>query len=269
MTTNNTNANVNTAAGEEMMGKFQQTQALAGQCYDYFREGINTVNVEASRVRQDIDQHLETLKGGLFAIGTFIGDIVGFTALQASVNQILDAGCSAGSENSMMAMAEEVRRQVAKKIDNLNRRGDVDSLAKAACLKEIIGDDGQPIEKQGILGACVSGLVWASKRIAGLMKKWFGVNENSPKVLKFICGAVGAVWNFIRSGVKVIISVVGTVLSYAVAGIIKLANWIIQTAKVLFARAKAFAGKYIPTGKGNAGNEQQIFEQTETEADAQ
>lgn len=236
------NNNINNTAAANNDATFAN---LIGQAWDRVRAGYQEVNRERGRVQSEVNEDVETFKGGLVVIGHKLAEITGLQTLQNSVNMILEAGFSAGNEGSLTAMATEVRAQVAYQIEKLNKRGTQASLAKAMALKEIIGDDGQPIESQGLLGACVSGLVWAGKRIAGLIKKWFGINENAPLILKLLCKTVSTIFGFIKAGVHIVVTVVGSVLSYVIAGVIKVANWIICTVLCIFRRAKAFVGNKI------------------------
>lgn len=243
-----TNMNNNAAANNTNNASFSE---LIGQAWNRVRAGYQEVNRERTRVQAEVNDDVETFKGGLVVIGQKLVEITGLQVFQNSINQILEAGFYAGNEGSLTAMATEVRAQIQYQIDKYNRRGNQESLARAMQLKEIIGDDGYPIEAQGLLGACISGLVWAGKRIAGLMKKWFGVNENAPLILKLLCKTVSTIFGFIKAGIHIVVTVAGSVLSYVIAGIIKVANWIVCTVLCMFHRAKAFVGEKLKKG-GNA-----------------
>lgn len=227
MATNN-NANGTTV-------NFETFKTGVGNAYTRAKNIFGCAGKEKNRIVQELNQDAETFKGGLM----FISDITGFTDLKKFIVNVMEAGANAGTKDAFLNMAAEVRAAIDKRINNLMKRKDEDSISKAMTLKAIIAKDGTKLDGQSLLDACVSGLLHIATKVSVWLKKWFGVNENAPEIIKLIGSALGALFGFIKSGIKIVFDIAVNAISYVVAGVIKIAAWIINTIKNLFGKAKS------------------------------
>ena len=231
----------------------EQELSMAQKMLDSMKQGLANgrrfVGKAKSQVVEGLDEDVESVKATMFMVTNKLGVITGLTQFREDVMVVLEEGIDKGTFEGLEDMSAKVRELFNARIAKLNKLGTEQSLKKAMELSK-----GCNILEQGIVA-----LMWIARTIAKKLKEWFGFENETvpaPKVLKAICAGIKAVFGFAWTVGKIVVTVVGRVLSYAVAGIIKLAAWIINTVKTLYFKAKAFVQGKIQDIKANADEEE-------------
>jgi hypothetical protein len=231
----------------------EQELSMAQQMLSNMKQGLANgrrfVGKAKSQVVEGLDEDVESVKATMFMVTNKLGVITGLTQFREDVMVVLEEGIDKGTFEGLEDMSAKVRELFNARIAKLNKLGTEQSLKKAMELSK-----GCNILEQGIVA-----LMWIARTIAKKLKEWFGFENETvpaPKVLKAICAGIKAVFGFAWTVGKIVVTVVGRVLSYAVAGIIKLAAWIVNTVKTLYFKAKAFVQGKIQDIKANADEEE-------------
>lgn len=242
---------INNAKEEGNMS--EQELSMAQKMLDSMKQGLANgrrfVGKAKSQVVEGLDEDVESVKATMFMVTNKLGVITGLTQFREDVMVVLEEGIDKGTFEGLEDMSAKVRELFNARIAKLNKLGTEQSLKKAMELSK-----GCNILEQGIVA-----LMWIARTIAKKLKEWFGFENETvpaPKVLKAICAGIKAVFGFAWTVGKIVVTVVGRVLSYAVAGIIKLAAWIVNTIKTLYFKAKAFVQGKIQDIKANADEEE-------------
>lgn len=242
---------INNAKEEGNMS--EQELSMAQKMLDSMKQGLANgrrfVGKAKSQVVEGLDEDVESVKATMFMVTNKLGVITGLTQFREDVMVVLEEGIDKGTFEGLEDMSAKVRELFNARIAKLNKLGTEQSLKKAMELSK-----GCNILEQGIVA-----LMWIARTIAKKLKEWFGFENETvpaPKVLKAICAGIKAVFGFAWTVGKIVVTVVGRVLSYAVAGIIKLAAWIVNTVKTLYFKAKAFIQGKIQDIKANADEEE-------------
>lgn len=242
---------INNAKEEGNMN--EQELSMAQQMLNNMKQGLANgrrfVGKAKSQVVEGLDEDVESVKATMFMVTNKLGVITGLTQFREDVMVVLEEGIDKGTFEGLEDMSAKVRELFNARIAKLNKLGTEQSLKKAMELSK-----GCNILEQGIVA-----LMWIARTIAKKLKEWFGFENETvpaPKVLKAICAGIKAVFGFAWTVGKIVVTVVGRVLSYAVAGIIKLAAWIVNTIKTLYFKAKAFVQGKIQDIKANADEEE-------------
>lgn len=242
---------INNAKEEGNMS--EQELSMAQKMLDSMKQGLANgrrfVGKAKSQVVEGLDEDVESVKATMFMVTNKLGVITGLTQFREDVMVVLEEGIDKGTFEGLEDMSAKVRELFNARIAKLNKLGTEQSLKKAMELSK-----GCNILEQGIVA-----LMWIARTIAKKLKEWFGFENETvpaPKVLKAICAGIKAVFGFAWTVGKIVVTVVGRVLSYAVAGIIKLAAWIVNTVKTLYFKAKAFVQGKIQDIKANANEEE-------------
>lgn len=242
---------INNAKEEGNMN--EKELSMAQKMLDNMKQGLANgrrfVGKAKSQVVEGLDEDVESVKATMFMVTNKLGVITGLTQFREDVMVVLEEGIDKGTFEGLEDMSAKVRELFNARIAKLNKLGTEQSLKKAMELSK-----GCNILEQGIVA-----LMWIARTIAKKLKEWFGFENETvpaPKVLKAICAGIKAVFGFAWTVGKIVVTVVGRVLSYAVAGIIKLAAWIVNTVKTLYFKAKAFVQGKIQDIKANADEEE-------------
>lgn len=195
------------------------------------QNGFTDVKLQKEKVQQALENDIETVNAGFISVSNYLKDVLGLTSLAKSVEVIIEKG---GETHDLVEMARQIREEAGKQISEWERRGSQSSLMRAAALKEVIGDDGETLKSQSIFGALVSSLKWLSKKITNCLKQWNdGIEIDENHVLKKLMNGLSSIFNLILSGAKIVVTVVGHVLSYMCAAVMKVILFIKESFKRL------------------------------------
>ena len=202
---------------------------------------------ETNEIKSNLDDILNSLTDTLAPALSYIDGVLGLTALRDELRDIIfDYTSNGRSVSSYIKIARKCRKAINEQIELLEIVDDEESFKKTVALRQLIGEDEDgTIVTQSIFSSFAKGVVWLVKKAVGYIKGC-PVFNTDPEGNVF--GAVGAkIANFIGSvfGVaKAIACTAGTVfkyvLSYTVAGVIKIATAVISVFKTIFDKAKAF-----------------------------
>ena len=207
---------------------------------------------EKDEIKSNLDDKLNSLTDTLAPALSYIDGVLGLTALRDELRDIIfDYTSNGRSVSSYIKIARKCRKAINEQIELLEIVDDEESFKKTVALRQLIGEDEDgTIVTQSIFSSFAKGVVWLVKKAVGYIK---GCPVFSTDPESNVFGAVGAkIANFIGSvfGVaKAIVCTAGTVfkyvLSYTVAGVIKIATAVISVFKSIFDKAKAFiVGKF-------------------------
>ena len=207
---------------------------------------------EKNEIKSNLDDMLNSLTDTLAPALSYIDGVLGLTALRDELRDIIfDYTSNGRSVSSYIKIARKCRKAINEQIELLEIVDDEESFKKTVALRQLIGEDEDgTIVTQSIFSSFAKGVVWLVKKAVGYIK---GCPVFSTDPESNVFGAVGAkIANFIGSvfGVaKTIACTAGTVfkyvLSYTVAGVIKIATAVISVFKTIFDKAKAFiVGKF-------------------------
>ena len=222
-----------------------KVKGMAGQAKVVYDE-------EKDEVKSNLDDILNSLTDTLAPALSYIDGVLGLTALRDELRDIIfDYTSNGRSVSSYIKIARKCRKAINEQIELLEIVDDEESFKKTVALRQLIGEDEDgTIVTQSIFSSFAKGVVWLVKKAVGYIK---GCPAFSTDPESNVFGAVGAkIANFIGSvfGVaKAIVCTAGTVfkyvLSYTVAGVIKIATAVISVFKNIFDKAKAFiVGKF-------------------------
>ena len=222
-----------------------KVKGMAGQAKVVYDE-------EKDEVKSNLDDILNSLTDTLAPALSYIDGVLGLTALRDELRDIIfDYTSNGRSVSSYIKIARKCRKAINEQIELLEIVDDEESFKKTVALRQLIGEDEDgTIVTQSIFSSFAKGVVWLVKKAVGYIK---GCPAFSTDPEGNVFGAVGAkIANFIGSvfGVaKAIVCTAGTVfkyvLSYTVAGVIKIATAVISVFKNIFDKAKAFiVGKF-------------------------
>ena len=202
---------------------------------------------EKDEIKSNLDDKLNSLTDTLAPALSYIDGVLGLTALRDELRDIIfDYTSNGRSVSSYIKIARKCRKAINEQIELLEIVDDEESFKKTVALRQLIGEDEDgTIVTQSIFSSFAKGVVWLVKKAVGYIK---GCPVFSTDPESNVFGAVGAkISNFIGSvfGVaKAIACTAGTVfkyvLSYTVAGVIKIATAVISVFKTIFDKAKAF-----------------------------
>ena len=215
------------AAVEEMVGKFAEAKenikVNAGETKEeYFDKGDDSLNV---------------MKGALGNVLDTLDGVLGYTVLKNSIIDIMEAGSDGKtSGKSLFKMARRCRELIEEEIENLEFWGDEESLKKATQLKALT----EGVRGKSIFEAFVSGCIWIGKKVAHKLRTWFHVNDEKS-VISSICKSIAGFVGILRAGVKLVWNTTKFAVSFVVAGVIKVADFIYRAIKTLVVKIKEFA----------------------------
>lgn len=202
---------------------------------------------EKDEVKSNLDDKLNSLTDTLAPALGYIDGVLGFTALKDKLcNIIFDYTDNGRSVSSYIKMARKCREAINDQIELLEMVDDEESFKKTVALRQLIGEDEDgTIVTQSIFSSFAKGVVWLVKKAVRYIK---GCSVFSTDPEGNVFGAVGAkIADFISTVfnvAKAVVGVAGTVfkyvLSYTVAGVIKIATAVISVFNGIFDKARAF-----------------------------
>lgn len=213
-------------AVEEMMGKFAETK--------------ENIKVNAGETKEEyfdkVDDSLNVMKGALGNVLGTLDGVLGYTVLKNSIIDMMEAGSDGKtSGKSLFKMARRCRELIEEEIENLEFWGDEESLKKAVQLKALT----EGARGKSIFEAFVSGCIWIAKKVTRKLRAWFHVDDEKS-VMGSICRSIAGFAGILRAGIKLVWNTAKFAVSFIVAGVIKVADFVFRTIKTLVSNIKAF-----------------------------
>lgn len=212
------------AAVEEMMGK----------C----KEAKDNIKVNAGETKEEyfdkVDDSLNVVKGAFAGVLGKIDSLLGYSVLKDDILEIIEAGCNEKtSKKDLFRMSAKCREVIEKKIAKVELLGDPE---KAATLKELVGN----IKEESIFTMFFSTMVWIGKKVARKLRTWFHIDDEKS-VIGSICRSISGFVGILRAGAKIVWNTTKFAVSFLVAGVIKVADFIYRAIKTLVVNIKEFA----------------------------
>ena len=212
------------AAVEEMIGKFTEAK--------------ENIKVNAGETKEEyfnkVDDSLNIVKGSFGDVLGKIDSLLGFTELKDDILEIIESGCNENtSKKDLFKMARKCREIIEDTIEDIEMFGDPD---KAATLKELINN----AKGESIFKMFFSTMSWIGKKVARKLRTWFHVDDEKS-VIGSICRSISGFVGILRAGAKIVWNTTKFAVSFLVAGVIKVADFIYRTIKTLVVKIKAFA----------------------------
>ena len=236
-----------------------KVKGMAGQAKVVYDE-------EKDEIKSNFDDMLNSLTDTLAPAISYIDGVLGLTALRDELCDIIfDYTSNGRSVSSYIKIARKCRKAINEQIELLEIVDDEESFKKTVALRQLIGEDEDgTIVTQSIFSSFAKGVVWLVKKAVGYIK---GCPAFSTDPEGNIFGAVGAkIANFVGTvfGVaKAIACTAGTVfkyvLSYTVAGVVKIATAVISVFQTIFDKAKAFIIEKIEKFRNNKDEDDYDF----------
>ena len=212
------------AAVEEMMGK----------C----KEAKDNIKVNAGETKEEyfdkVDDSLNVVKGAFGDVLGKIDSLLGFTVLKDKVLSVIEAGCNENtSKKDLFKMARKCREIIEEDIEEIELIGNPDD---AETLKELLGS----VKDESIFKMFFSTMVWIGKKVARKLRAWFHVDDEKS-VIGSICRSISGFVGILRAGAKIVWNTAKFAVSFLVAGVIKVADFIYRAIKTLVVKIKEFA----------------------------
>lgn len=213
-------------AVEEMMGKFAEAK--------------ENIKVNAGETKEEyfdkVDDSLNVMKGALGNVLGTLDGVLGYTVLKNSIIDMMEAGSDGKtSGKSLFKMARRCRELIEEEIENLEFWGDEESLKKAVQLKALT----EGARGKSIFEAFVSGCIWIAKKVTRKLRAWFHVDDEKS-VMGSICKSIAGFAGILRAGIKLVWNTAKFAVSFVVAGVIKVADFVFRTIRTLVSNIKTF-----------------------------
>ena len=259
---NNTTATNNTTTNKEVINMKDVAKNLVDEMATKVKGMAGQAKVvydeEKDEIKSNLDDMLNSLTDTLAPAISYIDGVLGLTALRDELCDIIfDYTSNGRSVSSYIKIARKCRKAINEQIELLEIVDDEESFKKTVALRQLIGEDEDgTIVTQSIFSSFAKGVVWLVKKAVGYIK---GCPAFSTDPEGNIFGAVGAkIANFVGTvfGIaKAIACTAGTVfkyvLSYTVAGVVKIATAVISVFQTIFDKAKAFIIEKIEKFRNN------------------
>lgn len=212
------------AAVEEMVGKFAEAK--------------ENIKVNAGETKDEyfdrVDDSLNVVKGAFGDVLGKVDSLLGFTVLKDKVLAVIEAGCNENtSKKDLFKMARKCREIIEEDIEEIELIGNPDD---AETLKELLGS----VKGESIFKMFFSTMVWIGKKVARKLRAWFHVDDEKS-VIGSICRSISGFVGILRAGAKIIWNTTKFAVSFLVAGVIKVADFIYRAIKTLVVKIKEFA----------------------------
>lgn len=212
------------AAVEEMVGKFAEAK--------------ENIKVNAGETKDEyfdrVDDSLNVVKGAFGDVLGKVDSLLGFTVLKDKVLAVIEAGCNENtSKKDLFKMARKCREIIEEDIEEIELIGNPDD---AETLKELLGS----VKGESIFKMFFSTMVWIGKKVARKLRAWFHVDDEKS-VIGSICRSISGFVGILRAGAKIVWNTAKFAVSFLVAGVIKVADFIYRAIKTLIVKIKEFA----------------------------
>ena len=230
----------NTNNEEELIMKTakEKMNIAVADMMNKFAEAKESIKVGAGMTKDEyfdrVDNSLNVVKGAFGDILGKIDSLLGFTELKDDILEIIECGCNENtSKKDLFKMARKCREIIEDTIEDIEIFGDPD---KAATLKELIGS----VKDESIFTMFFSTIIWVTKKVARKLRIWFNVDDEKS-VMGSICKSVSGFVGILRAGAKIVWNTSKFVVSFLVAGAIKIADFVFRAITTLVSKIKAFA----------------------------
>lgn len=237
-----------------------KVKGMAGQAKVVYDE-------EKDEVKSNLDDKLNSLTDTLAPALGYIDGVLGFTALKDKLcNIIFDYTDNGRSVSSYIKMARKCREAINDQIELLEMVDDEESFKKTVALRQLIGEDEDgEIVTQSIFSSFAKGVVWLVKKATRYIKGCPAFSTNPESNIFGAVGAkiadfIGTVFNVAKAVVGVAGTVFKYVLSYTVAGVIKIATAVISVFKGIFDKARAFIVEKFSNNEYDDIDDDDVFE---------
>lgn len=212
------------AAVEEMVGKFAEAK--------------ENIKVNAGETKDEyfdrVDDSLNVVKGAFGDVLGKVDSLLGFTVLKDKVLAVIEAGCNENtSKKDLFKMARKCREIIEEDIEEIELIGNPDD---AETSKELLGS----VKGESIFKMFFSTMVWIGKKVARKLRAWFHVDDEKS-VIGSICRSISGFVGILRAGAKIVWNTAKFAVSFLVAGVIKVADFIYRAIKTLVVKIKEFA----------------------------
>lgn len=203
-----------------------------------FAESKKNIKVDVGETKDEyfdrVDDSLNAVKGAFGDVLDKVDSLLGFTVLKDKVLAVIEAGCNENtSKKDLFKMARKCREIIEEDIEEIELIGNPDD---AETLKELLGS----VKGESIFKMFFSTMVWIGKKVARKLRAWFHVDDEKS-VIGSICRSISGFVGILRAGAKIVWSTAKFAVSFLVAGVIKVADFIYRTIKTLVVKIKEFA----------------------------
>lgn len=253
-------------AQADVAGDASKVMGTFGKIYKGLKNGKKCVNRTKGKVMEDINDDMETIKGG---IGTVVGllDIIGITSLKTSIERIIYAGVSnagAGKTGSLTDMAETCTTIIYEEVEFLKTIGDEASFKQAASLKAFVTKGGKEVRGKNIFELIAGLLYWLVRKVMSKMKEWFRIpKDKMPKVLGMLFSGVTMLLDLVLAGVRIVLFLGARAIGFVVAAGVKLGMFVVNTVKTIFGKIKGFTQQVSDSLDNITEEEDDFFEDDE------
>ena len=217
--------------------KLENMNDAVNKVMESFEEAKDSIKInDGETVEESInktDDALNKLKGGLSDIIEGIDQALGLSLLKNGLLAILEASNEATSASSFNKMASKCRELINEEIENLEFWGNSDSIKKAVQLRALTEDERGKCVFESFASSCI----YIGKKLVKRFRKWFD-NTDEKSVWRTIGRGIGAIVPMLKKGIKFVWNATEFVVSYAVAGAIKITEYLFNAVKSLASKAK-------------------------------
>lgn len=238
----NTNATVNTTTNNKeektMVGTVKgNLEAATQEMMAKLEMAKENIKVQAGETAEEyverVDDSLNVVKGAFGDVLSVLDTGLGYTALKNDILAVIEAGQTGDSKHNLFSMARECREITDKYIKKVMLLGNPD---KAEKLKELF----EGTKGESIFTKFFSTLYWMGKKVARKLRKWFQVDEEKS-VIGAICRSLAGFAGVLRAGVKLIWNTAKFAVSFVAAGVIAIADIIVNAIKFVVNKIKDWA----------------------------
>lgn len=241
--------------GDSTMGNKEKAKNVVNVTIENMKNAAKSAKVHVGDDKETFvnrcDKAINDVKNSMEPVLMFLDKTLGFNALKEEICGIMyDTLGNVKSKNGFFKMANKCRKAIEDKIEILSIIDPDDEFGKIASLKQLVGYNSITAEEeyvdQTIWMSFAKSLVWACKKAARCLRRWFGVDAENN-----ILGVTGAaiaqtfakVGNVIKNAAKIAGNFLLFVGSYAVAGTIALVNFVIKAVKFVAEKIKGWSAK--------------------------
>lgn len=223
---------------ESVMGTVKGNMSAAvGNMMDKFDEAKENIKVNAGETKEEyfdrVDDSLNIVKGAFGDVLGKVDSLLGFTVLKDKVLAIIEAGCNENTlKKDLFKMARKCREIIEKDIEEIELIGNPDD---AETLKELLGS----VKGESIFKMFFGTMVWIAKRVTRKLRKWFKVDEGKS-VMGSICRSIGGFAGILRAGAKIVWNTAKFAVSFVIAGVIKVADFIYRAIMTVIGKIQMF-----------------------------
>lgn len=235
---NGSNVTIETVNEKEMEGMMSKVNEVKGSMEEAvadmmnkFVEAKENIKVGAGMTKDEyvdkVDDSLNVMKGAFGSVINTLDNITGCSVLKDSILKIMEAD----ADKDLFVMARKCRELIDEEIEFLEDCGNEVYFKKAVQLRALT----EGARGKSIFEAFVSGCIWIGKKAASKLK----IKEDS--ILAGVAKAISGFASILRAGVKLVWNTAKFAVSFVVAGVIKVADFVYRTIRTIVTKIKDFA----------------------------